>query len=97
MGKSRYFKGAYILGLILVLTLAAAKSTWASTAWQATNQDVNTLDFSLIINILPTGNFYIFDDDAAGNLQTATNLQLAGADLLTFTANGADWVTVPSP
>lgn len=91
MGKSRFLDIAYTLGLILVLTLTAGRSAWAATVWQPTNQDVNTLDFSLIIGILPPGNFYIFDDDAAGNLQTATSLQLASADLLTFTANGANW------
>jgi len=91
MRKSRLLDGAYILALILVLTLATGRSAWAAV-WQPTNQDVNTLDFSLIISILPPGNFFVFDDGAA-NLQIAPNLQLASSDLLTFTQNinGTDW------
>ena len=93
MRKSRLLDGVYILGLILVLTLTTGRSAWAATVWQPTNQDVNTLDFSLIISILPPGNFFVFDDNAAGNLQTATGLQLVSADLLSFTqnVNGTDW------
>jgi hypothetical protein len=49
------------------------------------------MDLYLIVNILPSGNFYIFDDDAAVNLGSAPNLPLATSDLLTFTQNGLDW------
>jgi len=90
MRKSRLLGGTYIIGLILVLTFTAGRSAWAATVWQPTDQDVNTLDFSLLISILPTGNFFVFDDNAA-DLQTAANLQLASADLLTFTSNGPNW------
>jgi hypothetical protein len=64
----------------------------AATVWQPTNQDVNTFDFSLFISTLSPGDFYMFDDSAAGNLQTASNLNLrAGADQLTFTATASGW------
>ena len=63
----------------------------AATVWQPTDQNVNAMDLYLIVNILPSGNFYIFDDDAAGNLGSAPNLPLATSDLLTFTQNGLDW------
>lgn len=91
MRKIRLLDSTYILGLFLVLTLTAGRSAWAATVWQPTDQDVNTLDFSLVISILPPGNFYVFDDNAAGSLQTAPSLQLTSSDLLTFTQNGANW------
>ena len=80
-----------IAAWMLMLSLTVSTSTWAASVWQPTNQDVNTLDFSLLISLLPTGNFYIFDDNSAASLQTSTNLKLASADLLMFSMNGANW------
>lgn len=91
MRKLLRWQAASLTAVVLLMGLFAGRAVWAATIWQPTNQDVNTLDFSLLISLLPTGNFYIFDDSAVGNLQSATGLQLASADQLVFSMNGANW------